>query len=353
MAPVPRRSVRLRAETHPRDSTCPDPASPDGMIFEPDEPRPTFLIVGAAKAGTTSLYHWLKQHPDVFMPELKEPAYFVHSGIRVPTARQYASLFTAGGGVSARGEASTAYLAKPGTAGHIKEALGAVRIVILLRNPAERAYSHYKFLAMEGWEPISEFESALLAEDGRYRNRWFRCKNPGFFWDYMYFRTGFYHDQIKEYLDAFGRENVRIHLLEDLARNPGRLFRDVCEFIGVRPDFEPDLEHRNRSRMPRSVRLQFVLREIWRQTKIHDRFSRLRKLARRLIGLNMRFGREESLSEDTRRRLLRAYRRDIEKTGELMGRDLSHWLAGVEAIEAPGHTPLRPRTHPGAKLHRG
>jgi len=193
---------------------------------------PNFLIVGSAKAGTTSLYHWLRYHPEVFMPEKKEPSYFV-DGYGMSDLDAYLLLFAPGRGKKAIGEASTAYLASPESPQLISKQLGKVKTLILLRNPVERAFSLYCWMVMVGCEWLPTFEEAVKAEEKRCSDQFFRWHNPEYFWDYMYFRSGLYFEQVKRYTDTFGRDLVEIYLFDELKNDPGKLYGKVCNFLGI------------------------------------------------------------------------------------------------------------------------
>jgi hypothetical protein len=289
---------------------------------------PNFLIVGASKAGTTSLYYWLKQHPDVFLPRVKEPCYFAPQyQMRVTDWERYVSLYGAGRGKKAIGEASTVYLESPESAGLIMDTLGKVRIIILLRNPANRAFSYYCWMLMEGYESILPFEKALALEDKRVHSEAFRKKNPMGYWlSYAYFASGLYYEQVKRYLDLFG-DNVKALLYEDLVNQPHTLYRDVCGFLGISTDFQPLFKAHNPSRIPRSVTLQFMLRRIyhsvgrwrWLKRPVHRAISRL-------IDQNTALGYKPVLAPATRRMLQEEFRSDVQQLSSLIGRDLSSWL---------------------------
>src|SRR5262249_18066920 len=146
---------------------------------------PNFLLVGTMKAGTTSLYHYVGQHPDVFVSPVKEPSFFAFEGDRVrfrgprdaeltrfTSQTEYARLFQGARGESARGEASTVYPSHPRAPERIQYPLGTPRIVVMLRDPAERAFSHFLHLRRYGREPLEDFRAALRAEDERRRGGW-------------------------------------------------------------------------------------------------------------------------------------------------------------------------------------
>lgn len=218
---------------------------------------PTFIIVGAAKAGTTALYHWLNQHPDVYMSPVKEPHFFSQLSPHfsgpgddrfnepiITTWEAYVDLFRAGADKPCRGEASPSYLDRHAIAvPAIRERLGAVKIVILLREPVSRAFSEYLHLVRDGRETLS-FRAALDAEEERVRAGW----RP--IWAHK--ARGRYAAAVAHYLEAFGRENVGVWLHEEMRRHPERMFREVLHFIGARPDFTPQYADVNIGGVPRS-----------------------------------------------------------------------------------------------------
>ncbi|MEW6192542.1 MAG: sulfotransferase domain-containing protein [Bacillota bacterium] len=287
-----------------------------------DTIKPNFLIVGAAKAGTTSLYHWLKQHPDVFMPYVKEPSFFVQDyGISV--WEEYLSLFEPGRGKKAIGEASTAYLTAPESPRWIRQILGDVKIIILLRNPAQRALSLYAWMVMEGYEWLPAFEYALIEEERRFLNESFRFKNPEYFWDYMYFRSGLYYEQVKRYIDTFGNELIKIYLFEDLIGYPSKIYSDVCRFLEVSNEFRPIFTPQNPSKIPRFIKLQHLLFELKRSGRLP---RPLCSSIQQLITLNVKLGLKPKMPPSLQKKLQEMYRKDIEKLSQLINKDLSHWL---------------------------
>jgi hypothetical protein len=290
---------------------------------------PNFLVVGAARAGTTSLYYWLKSHPEVFVPDVKEPCFFVYGyKHNVSNWEEYLSLFEPGRGKIAIGDCSAAYLAAPESPAWIKEKLGNLKIIILLRNPVERAFSLYAWMIMEGYEWLPTFERALEEEEWRFSSQAFQNNNPEFFLDYLYFRSGLYYQQVKRYLDTFDPELIRIYLFEDLKNTPSQVYKDICQFLEISGDFQPDFLVYNASRFPRFIRLQYLLRWFCRSS---ERLpvplgESVRRYLLALIALNVRLGYKGKLSSTLREKLRKAYQEDILKLSELIQRDLSGWL---------------------------
>jgi hypothetical protein len=289
------------------------------------EVLPNFLIVGAAKAGTTSLYYWLKQHPDVFMSEIKEPSFFVNN-YGMSDQDKYISLFQPGKGKKAVGEASVAYLVAPESSQLIYNLLGKIKIIILLRNPVERALSLYAWMVMEGYEWLTSFEQGLLQESKRFIDQKFRINNPEFFWDYMYFRSGLYFEQIKRYIDLYGKELVKIVIFEELVNQPYLIYQEICNFLEINPNKEALFTCFNASQIPASIKLQFFLKQFKKYTyKIKlDNFL-LNGVIEYGMTINKNLGYKPKLDIETKQKLYKMYEKDIEKITQFIVKDLSIW----------------------------
>jgi Sulfotransferase family len=197
---------------------------------------PNFFIVGAASCGTTSLYTYLKQHPEVFLPALKEPHYFAqlrptyeqrYLFTYVTDEKDYLALFSRAAGYKAAGEASPSYLWCPEAPARIHRAVPDAKIIILLRDPVERAFSHYLMNLREGLQRRPFFEA--LQED------WNRAQK-GWGVSQLYVELGLYAAQVQRYLQEFGTAQVRILLFDDLRRgaeNRKATLAEILRFIGV------------------------------------------------------------------------------------------------------------------------
>jgi hypothetical protein len=297
---------------------------------------PNFFIVGAAKCGTTSLYAYLKQHPQVYMSPMKEPHFFSPVAERngpqrfvdVVTDRDaYLALFEGAAGYPAVGEASTSYLGFEETADVIREQVPDARIIILLRDPIERAYSHYLMAVRNGLQNLP-FHEVILRER----------EDPRVGWGPAWHRyTMLYYPGVKRYLDAFGGERVLVLLTEDLKRDPRGVTRQAVEFLGLDPAPVEDLdlvEEHNPYRAPRnrlaqsvmaSDAVRFVAKEVLRVPKPMLWFLREQVLFRR---------REKPVLEAHSLGVLREiHEGDIAKLEDLLGRPLPElrrsWKAEV------------------------
>lgn len=316
---------------------------------------PDFLIAGAGKSGTTSLYHYLNQHPQVFMPVIKEPHFFAYSGSPprlAPAARvlhreiiwrfaDYVRLFAPARAGQVLGEASTSYLAlHERSIKNMKKYVPGwrdLKIIITLRNPVERAFSEYLMRKMFGIETLA-FEDAIDKTHSTSQESDFVSR-------------GFYHAGVGAYMENF--PHVRVYLFEDLKTDAVGVVKDLFGFLGVD---RRKVERRKEKRERREKRKE--MRKGERRTAEHlslkhnpsgDPKSRfLNKLLMtpdiissriplvKLIPLAKRAAvmerlrrsnlRKTEMAEGTRRYLRDLYREDILKLQELIGRDLSAWL---------------------------
>ncbi len=294
--------------------------------------KPNFLIIGAAKAGTSSLYHYLNEHPQIYMSPVKEPRFFApelytdylkdpyRSGAKTHrsspmSTEEYFALFKDASSEVAIGEASTEYLYVPKTPERIKAQLPDVKLITVLRDPAERAYSAFCYQVRDGCEQLT-FEEALAQEEERRvkKKRW-----PG--WHYK--RVGFYYDQIKRYFDLFDRAQIRVYLYEDLQFDSGAVVQDACRFLNVEDTFTPDLTRRNVSAIPKNMALQNLLIKDNPLKTIVKPFipNGLRKSIR-----SQNLKQKPALSAEIRQKLIADYREDILNLQTLIQRDLSSWI---------------------------
>lgn len=300
--------------------------------------HPNFFLVGAARAGTTSLWQYLRAHPDIHMPASvhgKEPSYFCD--LTPPWAREYRtldsylSLFAGAGRRRVIGDASTNYLVAPESATRIRQQFPDAKILILLRNPADRAYSLYRFLCYWGLETATPFGRALAREDRRHADPEFIRRWELLSYAFLYYRSGLYAEQVQRYLDAFPREQVHILLYDDLKHATLETVQNVYRFLGVNPDFEPELRIHNQSGFPLSVGVQSLIASRWRGHPLQPSqpLRRRDKLHFPIaFSINALLGgyRKERLQPETRRALLERFRPDIQNTAAIVGRNLDGWF---------------------------
>jgi hypothetical protein len=288
---------------------------------------PNFLIIGAMKSGTTALYYYLEQHPEIYMSPVKEPNFFSsqeqeNAADAVTNIGTYQHLFRGGSGKKALGEASHSYLYEPRAAAEIKRYVPEAKLIAILRNPIDRAYSHFLHMVRSGTEPLDDFAQALREEEVRiHKERTFQ--------DYI--GRGLYYNQLKRYFRTFPQEQVRVYLYEDLSGAPISTVQDAFRFLKVDDSFVPDVSlRRNVSGQPKYKTLDGLLR----------RQSRIKHAAKIYLPARMRWRLSKTFDDlktrnlaepppvlsKVRRHLIGVYREDILKVQELIHRDLSGWL---------------------------
>jgi hypothetical protein len=313
-------------------------------------PLPNFFIAGAGKAGTTSLYSYLRQHPQIYMSPVKEPAYFapeirperLSEPLRRHLAVQsrelprllddgrgckplgwiaeewedYLRLFAGVRGEKAIGEATAAYLWSPTAAANIHACLPNAKIIMILRDPAERAYSQYLHQLSVGLTGASfRRHLADCAEAGKGK---LSVVNP-------FLEVGLYSMQVKRFFDVFPRGQIRMYRYEEAWREPAKLLADVFRFLDVDADFRPDFSHRSlERRAPRFVGLHYFL-------KASGLWDPLKKLVparceAALRNYAFRGGNALRMDAADRRWLIDYYREDVRRLEALLGKDLSDWL---------------------------
>jgi hypothetical protein len=289
---------------------------------------PNFIVIGAAKAGTTALYWYFAEHPAVFMSGVKETNYFAYgvdgSGhllygdpdihhFPVQTLARYEQLFAESGDAIAIGEVSPLYLECPHAAGRIRERIPSARIICCLRHPVDRAYSDYlMYLRNRGrrFDPATD-----LSADAR----WAR---PDSHW----MKISRYAEDLARYYSAFPREQIHVFLFDDMRRNPLRIMRELYRFVGVDPEFAPDLDTpHNVGGMPASRVLEGVFTSKTIRAAVQPWIpKRAANWVRWLRTRNMRP--PPPLPAELRAELTAHFREDLARTSQLIGRDLQPWL---------------------------
>lgn len=296
---------------------------------------PNFLIIGAAKAGTTALYYYLKQHPQIYMSPVKETNFFALEGEKlnfrgpgdheainsfsITDLESYLLQFQEVSNEIAIGEASPLYLYSPKAPERIKFYIPNAKLIAILRNPVERAYASFLHLIRDGRESFTDFTQALQEEEARIQNNWEHI------WHYK--QMGFYYNQLKRYYDTFAPGQIKVYLYEDFKTRPVSVLQDIFRFLGVDDTFIPDMSIRpNVSGIPKSkVMHSFLTKPNLIKTILKPFFpARLRQ--RIVTSLKNRNLVKPELSPEIRRYLIQVYKEDIMKLQDLIQRDLSKWL---------------------------
>jgi hypothetical protein len=269
---------------------------------------PDFLIIGAQKSGTSSLAYYLGQHPDVFIPPAKELHFFDRP--EKCDLREYARLFRRGVQRSAIGEATPNYLYFAFVPRRVASALVGVRLVAVLRNPVDRAYSHYWMNRSAGIEPLS-FRDAIRTEGERLRSGDLAAARA-----FSYLDRGRYETQLRRYDQWFSSAQIHVLLFDDLRDHVGQAFSSICEFIGVDACFAPaDLGKR-------------VTPHVEHRSLAVRRFAKqhLPKRANDVIGhVNTRSTHYPPLNPELRDELCTLFEEDNRRLSARLGRDLSAW----------------------------
>ena len=295
---------------------------------------PNFFIIGAGSSGTTSLYNYLNQHPQVFVSPIKETNFFSTPNQEFPSTsplenykrtsvvnslEEYQGLFREASKEIAIGEVSPSYLYAPSTPKRIWQSVPNAKIVAILRNPVDKIYSGYKRCVRNGQEPITNFEEAIRQESIRIQEDW----HPRFF----YKLKGFYYKYLKQYSEFFEKDNIRVYLYEDLCKDPINLMQNLFQFLDIDSKFVPNMAVKhNVSYIPRSKYLKLLL---GKPNPIKSILKLLlpQKLSQSIVNnLKVWNQTKPQLVLDTRRQLILEYREDILKLQELIERDLSKWL---------------------------
>ena len=258
---------------------------------------PNFLILGAAKAGTTSLYAYLKQHPEIYMSPIKETNFFALEGknldfagpgdrdfinrFSVNSLEAYCAMFQGISNEIAVGEASPLYLYNPTAAKRIQHYIPAAKLIVILRNPVERAYSSFLHLVRDGRELLRDFAQALSEEENRIRSNWDHI------WHYK--QMGFYYIQLKRYFNTFDFQQIRVYTFEDFLTEPVSILKDIFQFLDVDDLFIPDISIRH-------------------NVSVIEQEKR------------------PPLTTEVRQQLIETYREDVYSLQELIQRDLLKWL---------------------------
>jgi len=206
---------------------------------------PNFFVLGAGRCGSTTLYSMLRQHPQIFMPKLKEPSFFCSYFQVVKDPISYFNLFTPTEEQFAIGEASHVYLSNPGSAKVIHALIPSAKFILIFRNPTERAYSLYHWARKGKHEPLGSFEEAIEAEEQRYSSAEFFQNCSHYFWNFMYVRSSYFHLQWERYLRFYAPRQFFPLSLNELVSDPLHWIQRIYDFLGVDRSFAPNVEHLN------------------------------------------------------------------------------------------------------------
>ncbi len=314
------------------------------------EKRPNFIGLGVAKAGTTSLYHYLQQHPEVYLSPIKETNYFIsdfiqshqlrkdllrstkvdmqaylaaptlapfHSASTVLTQEHYLALFREVNEQKAIGEVCTSYFLVPSSLDKIKAEFPDVKLFAILRNPIERAFSGYVMNLREG---KTDQENQLLAFKNDYER-----PDKGWGINFNYIDGGLYAPTLQKLYELFPAKNIKIFLYDDYKKNSSEVIRSLYTFLNVDPDFKADTsQNYNVGGLPRFKKLnQWMVK-----TGLREMIRRLfpQSVKNQLLKIMYSSKHQLSLQDDARKYLKEVFKDDIKATGQILNRDLSPWI---------------------------
>lgn len=296
---------------------------------------PNFFIAGVGRSGSSSLYSYVREHPDVYLSPVKEPGFFhwddephryegpIDASLvdeAVTDLDAYRALFADWQGESAVGEATPSYLYNPKIPARIASRCPGARIIAILRDPAERAFSQYHLMCRSDAEPLS-FDEALDAEADRTARNW----GPS----YHYAAQGFYAAQIAHWESVLGEGAVHVVFFDDLQHDAKHVVQDVFAHLGVDPGFTPHTD--------RVHNATYKPRRAWLHDILHGDDNVVKRIAKATVPERVRKevwwrlrdrnkATAATLDPATRRRLVALYRDDVLQLQDRLGRDLSDWL---------------------------
>ena len=291
------------------------------------------MVIGAGRSGTTSLHHYLSQHPEVFVCAEKSPNFFVAADplpewegpqLRamarqwVSDPAEYEQFFAGAASAKAVGDVSPVYLQSLNAPVRIHARYPDVKLVAILREPVERAHAHYLGRVRDGLETRPTFADAVADE--------LRRPMPETIAFGCYLGCGRYHHFLRPYYDRFPREQIRVYFYDDLQRDARALMSDLFSFLDVDPRFEPDMRERlgqtgivgdpiRRFLWTKTARARTALRPVVPRA--------VRDLAAPLFLQNLK---KPVLDHRLRDRLRPLFAEDIRRLQDLVSRDLSHWF---------------------------
>lgn len=226
--------------------------------------KPNFFLLGAAKSGTTTLYHYLNKHPGIYMAKVKEPSFFCDTFQVVKNPIHYFQLFDEVDNEACIGEASHVYMTNPTTAEVLYLLFPHAKFIVILRNPVDRAYSLFQHMRRHGYETAQDFNLALKLENKRFHSETFTKNCQQYFYNYMYYRSGLYTEQLRRYYTWFSKEQFHIVSLQMLREDPRNTISKIYRFLGVNDDFFPNVSIQNRAQLTcRNASFNHFVKNYW------------------------------------------------------------------------------------------
>ena len=298
--------------------------------------KPNFFIVGAPKCGTTALYEYLRPHPSIFMPRVKEPHFFAKdlgAYPRIKTQEEYAGIFAESTEKHLRiGEASVYYLRSSIALPGIREFNPDARIIAMFRNPVEMVHSLHSQLLYVAEENERDFEAAWRLQERRSRGLDLPPGSRGAFL-VQYGQVGQFGTQTQRLLSVFPRSQVKLILFDDFTASPQKVYDEVIDFLGIPHDNRNAFPRINDNKRARVTWLRTfarkpppVLRDAIRNLKQAVGAEGISAVKKKIVDLNTVKERRRPLSPEFRAELVETFREEVALLSRLLNRDLSHWV---------------------------
>lgn len=283
---------------------------------------PNFLVIGVEKSATTWLYYMLKEHPDIFMPETKEIHFFNKYNSNLKEINNYEKLginwykkfFKKYNGEKAIGEVTPMYLCDPYAPARIKSTINNIKLIAILRNPVDRAYSHYWMAKSKNHTNLT-FEEVVIQKTDKFIKR------------------GLYYEQLERYYKYFDKENILVILMDDMLNRSQEILSKIYRFLEVKPDYVPSNINtsKNRAGFYRSPMLLNVISDFTkffrRKTKmgfIIDFFKNI-GVADFIKRINKKEFNYPEMPKELRKNMFEYYKESNKKLSKLLDRNLSTW----------------------------
>lgn len=323
--------------------------------------KPNLFIVGAPKSGTSALWNFLKQHPDIFMSETKEPWFFCKdlrresdefrkkkqtrfegfaTAYAIRKKKDYLNIFADWKEERIAGEASVNYLISKVAAREIYKFNPVAKIIVMVRNPVDLLYSLHSHLLWSGHETVKDFGKAMSLENSRrqgYVDKNSLVIQPSqlFYSEHVKFT-----EQIQRYFDVFGKKQVKVIVFDDFKKDNTRVYQGVLRFLEIDPTFIPKFKPVNVNRVGRLTRVKIllraqILRKIFRAPKylLPEKLFTLywNTLHNMEMGIFTKEQPRSFMASELRKELMKKYKPEVEKLSKLLSRDLVT-LWGYDAI---------------------
>ncbi|MEU4833548.1 sulfotransferase [Streptosporangium sp. NPDC023615] len=300
-------------------------------------PLPNFLTIGAPKAGTTALHSALARHPQLFMSPVKEPKFFLSDGPpptrggpgdaqtyreHVWRREDYEALFGAAPPGTLTGESTPFYLYDRAAQRRIRETIPDAKLIVVLRDPVERAHSNWTHLWSAGLEPVGDVLKACAEEERRVQAGW----AP--FWHYL--GLGRYGEQLEHLFTLFPREQVLVYRYRDLVDRPVETLDRIFTFLGVESGVVTEVPRENVTAHPEPTRGHRLLSRALRVGAAVGRFLPPRASVALTDPLERKLQRQarsrQPLTWDQREKLITYFTEDVALLQRVTGEDFSDWL---------------------------